>query len=223
MQQQISKKIIIYLFILLILGTFNNKYILNLNFSKKEGFKIIDLSEFNDNSLVNELNTLKDQNLFLLKKDKVLTIINNHKIIENFSFFKNYPSNLNIKIEKTKFFAVTKRNGSNYYVGSNGNLILMKKNNIDLPFIFGEIEVAELLELKRIIDNSSFDFNDIKNLYYFKSKRWDIETKNDLIFKLPVKNIHLSLKIISKIKKEIDLNNFKIIDLRQKNQVILNG
>tara|TARA_B100000902_G_C27300517_1_gene912492 strand:+ start:276 stop:947 length:672 start_codon:yes stop_codon:yes gene_type:complete len=223
MQQQISKKIIIYLFILLILGTFNNKYILNLNFSKKEGFKIIDLSEFNDNSLVNELNTLKDQNLFLLKKDKVLTIINNHKIIENFSFFKNYPSNLNVKIEKTKFLAVTKRNGSNYYVGSNGNLILMKKNNIDLPFIFGEIEVAELLELKRIIDNSSFDFNDIKNLYYFKSKRWDIETKNDLIFKLPVKNIHLSLKIISKIKKEIDLNNFKIIDLRQKNQVILNG
>ncbi len=223
MQQQISKKIIIYLFILLILGTFNNKYILNLNFSKKEGFKIIDLSEFNDNSLVNELNTLKDQNLFLLKKDKVLTIINNHKIIENFSFFKNYPSNLNVKIEKTKFLAVTKRNGSNYYVGSNGNLILMKKNNIDLPFIFGEIEVAEFLELKRIIDNSSFDFNDIKNLYYFKSKRWDIETKNDLIFKLPVKNIHLSLKIISKIKKEIDLNNFKIIDLRQKNQVILNG
>ena len=62
----------------------------------------------------------------------------------------------------------------------------------------------------------------IKNLYYFKSKRWDIETKNSLIIKLPSEKLEKSFQIISKIfyNKEF---NFNIIDLRQNNQVILDG
>ena len=116
----------------------------------------------------------------MLKKSDVLTTIDSHKIVENFFVFKNYPSSLNIKIERTKFLAITKKNGSNFYIGSNGNLIQMDNKKYDLPFIFGDIEISKFIELKRIVDNSKFDFNDIKNLFYFKSKRWDIETKNGI-------------------------------------------
>ena len=223
MHQQISKKIFIYLFIFLVLGTFNNKKISQLNLNKKYAFDIIDLSEFNDDEIIRDLSKLKNQNLFLLKKDKVLTAVESHKIVEKFIVFKNYPSSLNIKIERTKFLAVTRKNGADFYIGSNGKLIQKKKKKNNLPFIFGDIEISEFLKLKKVIDNSNFNYNDIKNLYYFKSKRWDIETKNGLLIKLPHENLVKSFKLLLNIFYEKDFKNIKNIDLRQNNQVILNG
>ena len=121
MPQRISKKIFVYLFILFILGTFNNKNFHQINFFKKK-FEIIDLSEFKSEKIINELSNLKNQNLFFLKKDEILKKIKSHKIIEKYYVFKNYPSNLNIKIEKTKFLAITKKKESYYYIGLNANL-----------------------------------------------------------------------------------------------------
>ena len=37
--------------------------------------------------------------------------------------------------------------------------------------------------------NQNFEFNEIKNLFYFKSGRWDIETHSGLKIKLPKNNI----------------------------------
>ena len=223
MHQQISKKIIIYLFVFLILGTINNKKISKLYSKDNYAFNIVDQSKFNEDNIIKDLSKLKNQNLFLLKKNKVLTAIDSHKMVENFFVFKNYPSSLNVKIERTKFLAITKKNGSNFYIGSNGNLIQIDNKKKDLPFIFGDIEISEFLELKNIIDNSKFDYNDIKNLFYFKSKRWDIETKNGLLIKLPRENLNKSFKLLLKIINKKDIENINNIDLRQDNQVILNG
>tara|TARA_B100000424_G_C22921108_1_gene490088 strand:- start:374 stop:1042 length:669 start_codon:yes stop_codon:yes gene_type:complete len=222
MPQRISKKILIYLFVFLILGTFNNKNFLEFNSIINQDFEIDDLSEFSDDKIINDLSKLKNHNLFFLEKEKVLNVINSHKIIEKFYVFKKYPSNLKIKIEKAKLLAVTKKDGLNFYIGSNGNLI--QSNQISsLPFIFGDVDVIEFLKLKNVIDNSSFNYDDIKNLYYFKSKRWDIETKNSLIIKLPSEKLEKSFQIISKIFYNKEFNNSNIIDLRQNNQVILDG
>ena len=149
--------------------------------------------------------------------------LNKHKIIENFNIFKNYPSKLNIKIKKTNFLAVTQKDGTNFYIGSNGNLIKIKHNKYDQPFIFGNVEVMEFLKLKSIIDNSNFDYVDIKNFYYFKSKRWDIETKDGLLIKLPIKNLSKSLETLSIIINDNNLKKIDYIDLRQNNQIILDG
>ena len=223
MHQQISKKIIIYLFTLLILGTFNNKNISKLYSKDNYDFNIDDQSEFNEDNIIKDLAKLKNQNLFLLEKNKVLKTVDSHKIVENFFVFKNYPSSLNIKIERTKFLAIIKKNGSNFYIGANGNLIRIDNKKTDLPFIFGDIDISEFLELKSIIDNSKFNYNDIKNLFYFKSKRWDIETKNGLLIKLPRKNLNNSFELLINIINKKDMQNINNIDLRQNNQVILNG
>ena len=128
-----------------------------------------------------------------------------------------------IDIKRTKFLALTKKDNSNYYIGSNGNLIKTKDIQTDIPFVFGEIAIEEFLKLKKIIDKSGFDYNDIKNLYYFKSKRWDIETNDNLIIKLPIENLETSFRILLQIYQEEEFSGFGIIDLRQNNQIILNG
>ena len=63
-----------------------------------------------------------------LEKEKVLNVINSHRNYRKFYVFKNYPSNLKIKIEKAKLLAITKKNGLNFYIGSNGNFQLIKSN-----------------------------------------------------------------------------------------------
>jgi cell division protein FtsQ len=223
MHQRISKKIFIYLFIFFIVGTLNNKEISKLIIPKIDNLEISGLSEFENEKIYQELDILKNFNLYFLKQDKISEILVLNKVIEKFSIFKRYPSNLIIDLEKTKFLAYTKKNNLNFYIGSNGNLIETKDNKINLPFIFGAIEVEEFLKLKKIIDNSFFNYNDIKNLYYFKSKRWDIETKDNLIIKLPIKKLETSFEILSKIYEKKEFKDFKIIDLRQNRQVILNG
>tara|TARA_B100001093_G_scaffold440384_1_gene440876 strand:+ start:846 stop:1517 length:672 start_codon:yes stop_codon:yes gene_type:complete len=223
MQKQISKKIIFYLFILILLVTLNNKNLLKLSFKENYNLNIISLSDFDDEEIVKDLFTYKHQNLFLLKKDYILETLDKHKIIEDINIFKNYPSKLNIKIKKTNFLAITQKNGTNFYIGSNGNLIKIENDKYDQPFIFGNVEVLEFLKLKSLIDNSNFDYLDIKNFYYFKSKRWDIETKDGLLIKLPLKNLSKSLEILSTVINTNNLEKFDYIDLRQNNQIILNG
>ncbi len=223
MQRQISKKIFLYLFIFLFLGTPSNKMLLELNIKKNDGFEISSLSKFDDIEIVKELSNHKHENLFLLKKEKIIKIIKKNKIIENYNIYKKYPSDLVVNFEKTELLAVTQIDGTNFYIGSNGNLIKVKDVEINLPMIFGNFDLAEFLKLKYLIDESFFDFYDIKNLYYYKSKRWDIETKNGLLVKLPANDLSESFRIFIKIINDTKLQNIQMIDLRQDNQVIING
>ena len=80
MPQRISKKILIYLFIFLILGTFNNKNFLEFNLIINQDFEIDDLSEFSDKKIIKDLSKLENHNLFFLEKEEVLNVINSHKL-----------------------------------------------------------------------------------------------------------------------------------------------
>ena len=147
-----------------------------------------------------------------------------YKIIDDFYFYKKYPSKLIVNFKKTQFLAITQIDGLNFYIGSNGNLISTNNDNLyNLPIIFGDVDVEEFLKLKKLVDNSIFDFREIKNLYYFKSKRWDIETKEGLLLRLPRKNLDRSFQLFLDFINNKDTKDIDIIDLRQNNQIILNG
>ena len=74
-----------------------------------------------------------------------------------------------------------------------------------------------------MIEKSNFDFNEIQNLYYFKSNRWDITMKDGLSLKLPsdlsVDKLNLIYEIVK--KKNFDLN--KVLDFRQNNMMVIDG
>lgn len=223
MLQQKSKKIIIYFFLFLIIGTLNNKNLNNLDFVKIEKILIQGLDEKNNFQLQNDLSFLNVNNLFLLKKQKIEQIINSNNLVENFIVFKKYPSTLDIKIYQTTFLARLQKNNNNYILGSNGKLIDIPQNEINLPFIFGDFKIKNFFALKNALDETNFDYQMIKNFFFFKSGRWDIETKNGLLIKLPEKNIKESLELFLIFSKENNNKEIKKIDLRQYNQIITNG
>ena len=114
MHQQISKKIIIYLFVFFTLGTYNNKQFSKFSLPKINNYNVVGLSKIENNQIFQDLSNLKNQTLFFLEKNKVSKIINTHKIVEKFYVFKNYPSNLNVIIERTNFLALIKKNGQDF-------------------------------------------------------------------------------------------------------------
>jgi len=222
MHQRISKKIIVYLFLFLLLVTANNINLSNLNFFKTTTLSVSGLNNLEKEKFEKDFDFLKTEGLIFLDKIEISKRIFANKTVEEFSVFKSYPSELKIFIKKTNFLAITKKNNQNYYIGSNGNLILTKNSLENLPFIFGNVEPNDFLKLKAYINNSEFNIEKIKNLYFFKSKRWDIETKDGLLIKLPLNQIEKSLNNLSKIIILEEFKNKKIIDLRQTNQFILN-
>ena len=72
---------------------------------------------------------------------------------------------------------------------------------------------------KKKIDQSLFEYNKIKNFFSYPSKRWDIETIDNLLIKLPGENIELALERAQKIIESKKYTN-NIIDLRISNQII---
>ena len=221
MPQKRNKKILIYIFLFLIIGTFNNKYLNNIIFSKIDKILINGIDDTKNLSLVEKLNFLRFKNLFFISKDEIVQILDQYNYIENYSIFKIYPSTLSIEISETEFLAYTEKDNKFFFLGSNGKMIKTKKMTQTLPFIFGKFKTSEFLELKDIIDNTNLSYFDIKNLFYFKSGRWDIETHSGFLIKLPKTEIKEALEMFIKMSTNKDKFNINIIDLRQTNQVII--
>ena len=223
MHLKINKKIFTYIFLFLILGSINNKNLYNFKFSQITNINIEGLNEKEHSKIIENLKLLNVQNLFILDKNKIINILNSNNLVENFFIFKKYPSSLEIRIKQTEFLAKVNKNGKIYYLGSNGKLILLEKNVTELPFIFGEFKNKDFFNLYREINDSSFDFNEIKKLFFFNSGRWDIETYSGVLIKLPKEKFKQSFNISLKILNNDKFKEIKIIDLRQNNQVIING
>ena len=221
MPQQINKKILLYFFLFIILGTFNNK-----NLNKFEFLKInrINISGFetHNNNFQEKLEILKLNNLFLLKKSQIGELFDTNNLIEEYKIFKKYPSSLEVEIIKTKFLALLNIDGKTFFVGSNGRLIETKNNLKDLPYIFGNLDMNNFLRLKKIIDNSTLEFKEIKNLYFFPSGRWDVVLSSGILIKLPNEKLKESLDLSLNLLNNEKFVNVKLIDVRQKNQVIVN-
>ena len=221
MLQQINKKIIFYISLVIILGTFNNKNLKNFDLPKINMVNIEGI-EFNDNEYLKIMNLIKLNNLLSIQKSQIKEILNSNNLIEEYEVFKKYPSSLEIKIEKTNFLASTNINGKNYLVGSNGKFINTKDYSQNLPFIFGNFETEKFLEFKNIILQTDFKYNNIKNFYYFPSGRWDIEMISGVLIKLPITGIKESLNLSIDLLDNIEFSNIKILDIRQKNQIVIN-
>ena len=221
MLQQINKKIIFYISLVIILGTFNNKNLKNFDLPKIDVVNIEGI-EFNNNEFLKITNLIKLNNLLSIQKSQIKEILNSNNLIEEYEVFKKYPSSLEIKIEKTNFLASTNINGKNYLVGSNGKFINTKDYSQNLPFIFGNFETEKFLEFKNIILQTDFKYNNIKNFYYFPSGRWDIEMISGVLIKLPITGIKESLNLSIDLLDDIEFSNIKILDIRQKNQIVIN-
>ena len=222
MHLQKGKKILIYLFLFLIFGSINNNALTKINFEK---IKNIQISGLNQNQNINLLENIKElniKNIFFLNGNEISKIISSNSLVENYEIFKKYPYALDIKIERTKFLAKINNNGKTFLIGTNGKLSDVKFSDMELPFIFGKPKIDEFMKFTHLIEQSKLPLNQVKNLYFFQSKRWDLELKNNVILKLSKDHTKLSLDQGFEFLNDNNFNNITVVDARIKNQIILN-
>ena len=222
MLQRKSNKIIFYFFLFLIVSSINNFDLNNIKLAKIKNINVSGLDYEDKKKFLKEIKSLELKNIFSFDTLELKKIFAENTLIENYKIFRIYPSTLAIEIQKTKFLAKINNNNKIYLVGSNGKLSNANISKIKLPFIFGNPDIQNFLKFKKIIDDSKISYNQIKNIYYFQSKRWDLELENNVLLKLPKENIKTSLDNSFEF---INFNNIlknKIIDTRIENQIIAN-
>ena len=222
MHQRKGKKILIYFLLLFIVGSINNISLNNLKLKKINYININGLGK-NDNAiLLQEIKNLNLDNIFLINKNEIINQINANSLVENYNIFKRYPSSIDVNIKKTKFLARINNNGKIFLIGSNGKLTENNFSSNQLPFIFGNPNIYEFLDFKKTIDQSKISYEEIKNLYFFSSQRWDLELKNNVIIKLSKNYTKESLNLALEFLYSDEFRDVTIIDARIKNQIILN-
>ncbi len=228
MLQSISKKkIYFYLLIFLLFSS-----IFNFNISSKfkklnliSHINIFGLSEKETKILEKNLEYLINKNIFLINRKEIEEKLNINSFLDNYNIVKVFPSKLLVNVKKTEFVAKVIYEGEKFYIGKNGKLtkVSLVEQEYNLPQVFGNLEINEFLKLQKTLNDFEFNISKIKNYYYYKSNRWDIEYKDKTVVMLPSYDLENSLKNYkSFIKVEKNLPG-QTIDLRIKNKIILSN
>jgi len=218
-------KLFFYVFLLMLLST------INISFNKTQNYSIIAIKKINVSGLsdLSNLNVEKSlsslllKNIFFVKKKNLVEILDLNNLIESSNIRKVYPDILSVKINKAGFLAIVNQGTNKMIIASNGKLVSL--NDVDflpqkLPFVFGKVSNEYFINLKKIIDDSKFNYNEIEAFYFHPSNRIDIKTKDGFLIKLPFKNLPEALRVVNLIKKDDKFKNNKILDLRITNHII---
>lgn len=189
-------------------------------------FNIIEI-KIENNSLIknielqNALHPFYNKNLIFLNNNEVREVLKKNSLIESFEIKKKYPNALIIRIFEKKPIAILLQKKEKFYLSEKIELIDFKKikNYENLPYIFGNQIEFEIFykNLKKI----NFPFDTIKKYTFFESKRWDLETLDGIVIKLPDANYTESLQSYLKIKNKDSFKKYVVFDYRIKGQLIL--
>ena len=191
-----------------------------INFNLK---KIVIKNNFfsKDKEIKRSLSRFYNKNLVFLKNNDIEQALMKDSFIESFKIKKKYPDTLIIEIFEKKPIAILLSGKNKFYISEKIDLI--KFDNIeyfeDLPYVIGNKDDFEKLykNLKKI----NFPLDIIKRYTLYNSKRWDLETTNKIVIKLPQKYYTESLKNYLNLRDKNNLKKYKIFDYRLKDQLIL--
>ena len=171
---------------------------------------------------INEILTpFYGKNLIFLKNNEIQKALMQSSLIESFVTKKKYPDTLIIKIFEKKPLAILINKNTKYYLSEKIDLIEFKnfKEYQDLPYIFGNRKKFKIFYENLIKIN--FPLNSINKYTLFKADRWDIETKDKKLIKLPIKDYTKSLKNYLELINKNDFKKYEVFDYRIQNQLIL--
>ncbi len=216
-----KNRLIISLALLMLLSTITTQQKIIIS---KFNLKEIDIE---NNFLLKEkdiqklLTPIYNKNLLLLKNKEIETILMQNTFIESFNIKKKYPNTLKIEIFEKKPIAVLFNKKDKFYLSERLDLIEFKNfpNHQNLPYVFGNKDEFQIFYNSLIKIN--FPFNQIKKYTLFETNRWDLETKDNNIIKLPSKNFIKSLENYFSIRNKKNFTKYNIFDYRIDNQLIL--
>ena len=216
-----KKRLIIACALLLLLSTYKPQKLFLIDKFNIEEIKIENNFILKEKNIKKNLISLYDSNLIFLNSSDIEKKLKNIAFIESYEVKKIYPNKLKIKIFEKKPIAVMQYKKKKFFISENYNLIDYKniENYKNLPEVFGDIKNFKIFhdDLKKI----NFPTNLIKKYYLYKSNRWDLETFEKKVIKLPIKDYITGLENFMDLRKESNFKKYNVFDYRINDQLIL--
>jgi len=221
-------KITLLSFLLIFLTTFNPINFNFFKFEKKNGLLTVQIIEVKNNLIVDtkkildELQSIYERNIFFLKKEDLYESLNHIQFIERIEVKKKYPDTLIVKVFEEKIIGIFFKKKEKFFITQSSKLIKFDDNNYtnNLPSIFGDGAENNFVIFFNKLKKSDFPYDKIKNFYYFKIGRWDLELFDNKTIKLPFENVLDSINQAKVLIEREDFKKYTIIDLRLKGKVI---
>ena len=180
--------------------------------------------DFINKNLEKHLNS----SIFLLPLEKINNNLKENNWIKNIKLRTNYKDTLFIELEEYVPIGLYKFNNKLFYFDNNGKIIEKVQYNNDITkFITfsGQSSNLKANLIIEILDNLNFksEFK-INKIEYLENRRWDIYIDKNLKLMLSEISPKKSLINFINIKKnlsQIDMDNIKLIDLRNLNKTII--
>jgi cell division protein FtsQ len=220
-------KVFLLFILLIILSTFNPK---ELNFTKNnntvlkiENIKIEGNILINENEIEEQLKKIYKKNIFSLKKKDIEDPLKKINFLDKVEVKKKFPNTIIIRVFETKPIAVLFKDKSKFYIDNKSNLIPYSEKplNLSLPSIFGNESENEFISFFEQLKKNNFPLGEVKNFYFFKIGRWDLELTNNQIIKFPDNNISDAITKSIEILNNKNFRNYKIIDFRVDDKIIV--
>lgn len=137
---------------------------------------------------------------------------------------RNISSSLDIKIIEYSPFAILEKENTKYIINKDGILINVANiNDFDhLVIVNGDNANLRINSLFNLFSAKPEIGQNIYSASWVGNRRWNIRFHNNILVKLPEKNIEKAWKKLEDIYNDENLmNNIKIIDLRVENKTFL--
>ena len=162
-----------------------------------------------------------NKNIIFLKNSEIEKALLTNSFIESFDIKKKYPDTLKVRIYEKKPIAILINKKKKYYISETIKLVeyISLTNFKNLPYVLGNEK-----EFKILYDNLNkinFPFDQIKKFTLYETNRWDLETKSDILIKLPPDDYIKSLENFLSIRNKKNIKKYKVFDYRISNQIIL--
>jgi cell division protein FtsQ len=216
-----KKRLIVATFALILLTTITTKQRINITKFNLKKINIENIFLLKEEDLKKLLMPINEKNLLLLRNKEIEQLLIQNTFIESFIIKKKYPDTLKIKIIEKKPIAILFEGKKKFYLSEKIELMQFKNlpNYQNLPYIFGKKEEFKILHEN--LFEIDFPIDLIKKYTLLESNRWDLETINNKLIKLPLKNYNKSLKNYLVIMNKNEFKKYKVYDYRLKNQLIM--
>ncbi len=216
-----KKRLVIAIALLILLTTINSHQKIAISKFNLKEIIIENNLLLKDKDIINLLFPIYNKNLLFLKNTEVKRALMQNSFIESFDIKKKYPSTLKIRVFEKRPIAILLNQKNKFYLSEKIDLIEFKSlpDYQNLPYVFGNKDDFKIFykDLKKI----NFPTDLIEKYTLYETRRWDLETKNKKVIKLPSKNYITSLENFLDLKGKNSFEKYKLFDYRISNQLIL--
>ena len=216
-----KKRILIAISLLILLTTITSQKKIVISKLNVKKINIENNFFLKDEDIKKLLISVYNKNLFFLKSTEIQKELTKNSFIESYKIKKKYPNTLNIEIFEKKPIAILINKKKKFYLSEKIDLFefINHSDYQHLPYVFGDQE--KFKDFYENLKKINFPFESIEKYTLYELNRWDLETKNNKIIKLPSKNYIKSLESYLNLKNKNGFGKYELFDYRIRNQLIL--